>query len=42
MTMYLNPELARQLLVHCAETGREISDVAADALQRYLGSQTAR
>jgi hypothetical protein len=42
MTMYLEPALARRVLLHCAETGREISDVAADALERYLGSQAAR
>ena len=36
MTMYLSPELARRVVLHCAETGREISDVAAEALERYL------
>jgi len=28
--------------MHCAETGREISDVAAEALERWLSSQVAR
>jgi len=40
--MYLDPALARRVVVHCAETGRDISDVAAEALELYLGSQAAR
>jgi len=36
MTMYLAPSLARRVVLHCAETGREISDVASEALERYL------
>lgn len=42
MTMYLDPELARRLVMHCAATGQEISDVAAAALRDYLASQAAR
>jgi hypothetical protein len=38
MTMYLDPALAQRVVLHCAETGREISDVAALALERYLAS----
>jgi hypothetical protein len=38
MTMYLDPLLARRLVLFCAETGREISDVASEALERYLGA----
>jgi hypothetical protein len=45
MTMYLAPSLARRVVLLCAETGREISDVASEALERYLegpGGQGAR
>jgi hypothetical protein len=42
MTMYLDPALARRVLLHCAETGEEISDVAAQALEQWLSSQAAR
>jgi hypothetical protein len=42
MTMYLDPALARRVVLHSAETGREISDVAAEALERYLATQAAR
>ncbi len=38
MTMYLDPALAQRVVLHCAETGREISDIAALALERYLAS----
>jgi hypothetical protein len=42
MTMYLDPALARQVVLHAAETGREISDIAAEALEHYLAAQAAR
>jgi hypothetical protein len=36
MTMYLAPELARRVQLYCVETGREISDVAGEALEAFL------
>lgn len=36
MTLYVPPDLARRVLMLCAESGREISDVGAEALARYL------
>jgi hypothetical protein len=42
MTVYLPPALAQRLVVHCAATGRPISEVASDALDRYLSRQPAR
>jgi hypothetical protein len=36
MTMYLAPELARRVQLYCLESGREISDVAGEALEAFL------
>lgn len=36
MTIYLPPELAKGLAVHCAQSGAEISSVVATVLERYL------
>jgi hypothetical protein len=38
MTMYLSPELARRVVRYCSDNEREISDVAAEALDRYLAT----
>jgi hypothetical protein len=36
MTIYVSPELAKRIVRFSAETEREISDVAAEALEKYL------
>jgi hypothetical protein len=44
VTVYLPPELARKLSVHCLELDRDVSNVVADALAEALaapGSQAA-
>jgi hypothetical protein len=37
MTVYLPPELAQQLAVHCTIKNVEISNVVADAVAAYFG-----
>lgn len=36
MTVYLPPELAKRLAVHCAGEGVEMSTVVAEALEKHL------
>lgn len=36
ITIYLPPDLAKRLVVHCAEEGRDISDVVAEVLGQKL------
>jgi hypothetical protein len=36
MTMYVDPDLAKRVQVYCVVNGREISDVASEALERFL------
>ncbi len=36
MTMYVEPDLARRVQLYCVQQGREISDVAAEALEAFI------
>jgi hypothetical protein len=36
MTVYLPPELAREISVRCAGDGRDVSDLVTDALTAYI------
>jgi hypothetical protein len=36
VVIYLPPQLAKRLLVRCAEHDRSISDVGVEAIERYL------
>lgn len=36
MTIYLTPELAKRLAVHCAETGEDMSAFVATAVDKAL------
>ena len=36
-TVYFSPELARELKVYCASSGREISSVVSEAVAAYIG-----
>jgi hypothetical protein len=38
MTIYVSPALAKRIVRFSAETEREISDVAAEALEKYLAA----
>ncbi len=36
MTMYVDPDLAKRVQLYCLQNGREISEVAAEALERFI------
>lgn len=36
VALYLPPDVAQRLVIHCATQGVSMSDVAADAFDRYL------
>jgi hypothetical protein len=38
LTIYLSPELAKRLAVHCASNDLEMSEVVEEALAKHLGS----